>query len=140
MRIVSSKKAMTAWMLATALVVGVPLAASAETVLRIGMTAGNVPTTTGQPDNGFEGMRFLGYPVFESLVLWDLSKSDVRADLRAGLAESWEQYKGDPKTYPKVIGPMAQEVAEKFPGHVIELGAVLAVSPAILDAMGLPHA
>jgi peptide/nickel transport system substrate-binding protein len=73
--------------------------AIAETVLRIGMTAGNVPTTTGQPDNGFEGMRFLGYPVFESLVLWDLTRSDARADLRPGLAESWEQDKADPKTW-----------------------------------------
>ncbi|HEY0185233.1 MAG TPA: ABC transporter substrate-binding protein [Rhodopila sp.] len=73
--------------------------AAAEQVLRIGMTAGNVPTTTGQPDNGFEGMRFLGYPVFESLVLWDLSRSDVRAGLRPGLAESWEQDKADPKTW-----------------------------------------
>jgi hypothetical protein len=34
-----------------------------------------VPTTTGAPDNGFEGMRFLGYPIFEGLVLWDLSRA-----------------------------------------------------------------
>ena len=39
MRIVSSKTAVTAWMLATALVVGLPQLASAESVLRIGMTA-----------------------------------------------------------------------------------------------------
>jgi hypothetical protein len=39
------------------------------------MTASDVPTTTGAPDNGFEGLRFLGYPVYEGLVLWD---SDVR--------------------------------------------------------------
>jgi peptide/nickel transport system substrate-binding protein len=73
--------------------------AHAEQVLRIGMTAGNVPTTTGQPDNGFEGMRFLGYPVFESLVLWDLSKSDKLATLRPGLAESWEQDRNDPRVW-----------------------------------------
>ncbi|RPJ44460.1 MAG: hypothetical protein EHM19_06715, partial [Candidatus Latescibacterota bacterium] len=30
--------------------------------LRIAMTASDVPTTTGMPNNGFEGMRFLGYP------------------------------------------------------------------------------
>jgi peptide/nickel transport system substrate-binding protein len=33
------------------------------------MTASDVPTTTGAPDNGFEGLRFLGYPVYEGLVL-----------------------------------------------------------------------
>jgi ABC-type transport system substrate-binding protein len=73
--------------------------AVAEQVLRIGMTAGNVPTTSGMPDNGFEGMRFLGYPVFEALALWDLTRADVRADLRPGLAESWQQDPADPKTW-----------------------------------------
>ncbi|MFN9090711.1 MAG: 4-phytase, partial [Alphaproteobacteria bacterium] len=59
--------------------------------LRIAMTATDVPTTTGMPNNGFEGMRFLGYPVFESLVLWDLSRADQPAGIKAGLAERWEQ-------------------------------------------------
>jgi len=35
--------------------------------LRIAMTASDVPTT-GASDNGYEGVRFLGYPVFEGLV------------------------------------------------------------------------
>ena len=56
--------------------------------LRIAMTAGDVPTTTGMPNNGYEGMRFLGYPIFEGLVLWDLSSADKLADIRPGLAES----------------------------------------------------
>ncbi len=34
------------------------------------MTTADVPTTTGMPDNGYEGVRFLGYPVFEGLSLW----------------------------------------------------------------------
>jgi len=58
--------------------------------LRIAMTAADVPVTTGMPNNGFEGMRFLGYPVFEPLVDWDLSRADVPADIRPGLATSWE--------------------------------------------------
>jgi len=29
------------------------------------MTASDIPTATGLPNNGFEGMRFLGYPIFE---------------------------------------------------------------------------
>ena len=32
-----------------------------EKVLRIAMTASDIPTTTGMPNNGFEGMRFLGF-------------------------------------------------------------------------------
>jgi ABC-type transport system substrate-binding protein len=70
-----------------------------EKVLRIAMTASDVPTTTGMPNNGFEGMRFLGYPIFESLVLWDLASAERPAGLRPGLAERWEQDAADPKIW-----------------------------------------
>ena len=84
--------------LAALLAAGPPGAAQPKT-LRIAMTAADVPTTTGMPNNGFEGMRFLGYPSFEGLVLWDLSRADQPATLRPGLAESWEQDPADPKTW-----------------------------------------
>src|SRR6201993_5100402 len=74
-------------------------AASAETTLRIGMTAADIPTSTGMPNNGFEGMRFMGYPIFEGLVLWDLTRTDRLAGLRPGLAESWEQDHEDTRTW-----------------------------------------
>ncbi len=67
--------------------------------LRIAMTASDVPTTTGMPNNGFEGMRFLGYPIFEALTLWDLSDASKPAGLRPGLAERWEQDANDPKVW-----------------------------------------
>src|ERR1700738_187499 len=73
--------------------------AEAETTLRIAMTAADIPTTTGLPNNGFDGMRFLGYPLFEGLVLWDLTRTDQLATLRPGLAESWEQVPDDHKTW-----------------------------------------
>lgn len=71
----------------------------AQTSLRIAMTASDIPTTTGMPNNGFEGMRFLGYPIFEGMVLWDLTRTDQLAALRPGLAESWEQVPEDNKTW-----------------------------------------
>ena len=73
--------------------------ARAESTLRIAMTASDIPTTTGLPNNGFEGMRFLGYPIFEGLVLWDLTRTDRLAGLRPGLAESWEQEPNDSRTW-----------------------------------------
>jgi len=73
--------------------------AAAETTLRIAMTASDIPTATGLPNNGFEGMRFLGYPIFEGLVLWDLAGADRLAGLRPGLAEKWEQDPADSKTW-----------------------------------------
>jgi peptide/nickel transport system substrate-binding protein len=75
------------------------LPARGEDVLRIAMTASDVPTTTGMPNNGFEGMRFLGYPIFEGLVLWDLASADRLAGLRPGLAEKYEQSADDKRAW-----------------------------------------
>src|SRR4051794_28627489 len=80
---------------AAAALLSLTAGAQAGGTLRIAMTASDVPTTTGAPDNGFEGVRFLGYPVYEGLVIWDLSRADKLAEIRPGLAESWEQDKED---------------------------------------------
>jgi peptide/nickel transport system substrate-binding protein len=64
-------------------------AASAQGTLRIGMTASDIPLTTGQTDQGGEGMRFMGYTVYDGLVNWDLSSFDKPSDLVPGLAESY---------------------------------------------------
>ncbi|MBL6081373.1 ABC transporter substrate-binding protein [Belnapia sp. T18] len=63
--------------------------AQTETVLRVAMTAGDIPLTAGIPDQGFEGWRFVGYNLYDALVSWDLSRSDVIADIKPGLASSW---------------------------------------------------
>src|SRR5262245_28792740 len=65
-------------------------------VLRIGMTAADIPYTGGQPDQGFEGLRFIGFQLYDALVRWDLSQGDKLPDLVPGLAESWEVNKDDP--------------------------------------------
>ncbi|HBI84389.1 ABC transporter substrate-binding protein [Orrella sp. NBD-18] len=64
-------------------------AAAQEKVLRIGMTAADIPRTLGQPDQGFEGNRFTGIPMYDSLTQWDLSKADVPSVVIPGLATSW---------------------------------------------------
>src|SRR5260370_37025384 len=78
---------------------GISTAVTAQGTLRVAMTAGDIPTATGLPNNGFEGMRFLGYPVFEGLVLWDLTRTDQLAALRPGLAEKWERDPAENKTW-----------------------------------------
>ncbi len=68
-----------------------PLAAAAdERVLRIGMTAADIPRTLGQPDQGFEGNRFTGIPIYDSLTQWDLSKEDEPSVVIPGLATDWQ--------------------------------------------------
>jgi peptide/nickel transport system substrate-binding protein len=57
--------------------------------LRVAMTAGDIPDWTGQPDQGFEGFRFVGWSLYDSFINWDLTRSDVEAPLRPGLATKW---------------------------------------------------
>jgi peptide/nickel transport system substrate-binding protein len=64
-------------------------AAAQEKVLRIAMTAADIPRTLGQPDQGFEGNRFTGVPMYDALVHWDLSKADAPSVIVPGLALSW---------------------------------------------------
>jgi peptide/nickel transport system substrate-binding protein len=63
--------------------------AQAETVVRIGMTAADIPRTLGQPDQGFEGNRFTGNTMYEGLTLWDLSSKDKPSAVIPGLATEW---------------------------------------------------
>lgn len=64
--------------------------ALAAGTLRIGMTASDIPLTTGQTDQGGEGQRFMGYTVYNSLVEWDLSSADKPSALIPSLATSWQ--------------------------------------------------
>jgi peptide/nickel transport system substrate-binding protein len=63
--------------------------ASAESVVRIGMTAADIPRTLGQPDQGFEGNRFTGNTMYEGLTTWDLSSAEKPSVVIPGLATEW---------------------------------------------------
>src|SRR5216684_2222607 len=67
----------------------IPGHAASPQVLRIGMTAADLPTTHGIPNNGGEGFRFLGYPAYDALVNWDFSHTDVLADVTPGLFSAY---------------------------------------------------
>src|SRR5471030_2757900 len=73
-------------------------AVAQEKVLRIAMTASDIRTTTGMPNQGFEGMRFLGFPIFEGLIAFDLTTT-APVKLVPGLAEKWEQDPADKKVW-----------------------------------------
>jgi hypothetical protein len=47
---------------------------------------------------------------------------EVGEDPESGLMMYAFRYEGDPKTYPKVIGPLAQEVEDMYPEEVGEIG------------------
>src|ERR1700694_3529803 len=76
-------------MMAMGSVAALPRSAGAETVLRIGMTAADIPRTLGQPDQGFEGNRFTGLTMYDALTAWDLSSADKPSIVIPGLATEW---------------------------------------------------
>jgi peptide/nickel transport system substrate-binding protein len=67
-----------------------PRSALAETTLRIGMTAADIPRTLGQPDQGFEGNRFTGLTMYDALTMWDLTSADKPSVVIPGLAIEWK--------------------------------------------------
>ncbi|MBS0639445.1 MAG: ABC transporter substrate-binding protein [Proteobacteria bacterium] len=74
----------------------VPAAAAPAQVLRIGMTAADLPTTHGIPNNGGEGFRFLGFPAYDSVINWDYTRTEKLADIAPGLFTSWQIDKANP--------------------------------------------
>jgi peptide/nickel transport system substrate-binding protein len=81
------KTILSAALLATTTLTGAAVAQ--EKILRIGMTAADIPRTHGQPDQGFEGNRFTGIPMYDALTQWDLSSSDKPSVIIPGLATEW---------------------------------------------------
>jgi hypothetical protein len=84
---------------------GLPQLAGAETVLRIGMTAADIPRTLGQPDQGFEGNRFTGLTMYDALTMWDLSSADKPSVMIPGLATEWKVDEADKKKWTFKLRP-----------------------------------
>jgi hypothetical protein len=73
------------------------------------------------------GLGFLaGFPgISDRSMKTDIQK--VGKDKETGLNMYSYRYKGDPKSYPKVVGPMADEIQKKYPDKVKRIGGKLAV-------------
>jgi peptide/nickel transport system substrate-binding protein len=91
--------------LATVAVASLPRIATAETVMRIGMTAADIPRTLGQPDQGFEGNRFTGLTMFDALTMWDLSSADKASAMIPGLATEWSVDAADKRKWTFKLRP-----------------------------------
>jgi len=85
-----------------------PAVAASPQILRIAMTAADVPTPTGIPNNGFEGYRFMGYTAYDGLVNWDLLHNlDKPADITPGLFTEWH---ADPEKIERTVFTVRQGV------------------------------
>src|SRR3954467_1037803 len=92
-------------MLTVASAFALPHIAAAETVLRIGMTAADIPRTLGQPDQGFEGNRFTGLTMYDALTMWDLSSATKASVMISGLATEWAVDEADKKKWTFKLRP-----------------------------------
>jgi ABC-type transport system substrate-binding protein len=84
-----TRRGLIASAVGTAALPSVESRAAGLQVLRVGMTAADLPTTHGIPNNGGEGFRFLGYPAYDSVVNWDFTHTDKLADITPGLFTAW---------------------------------------------------
>lgn len=65
-------------------------------------------------------------------------KTDIKKvgkDDATGLDLYSYRYKGDPKTYPKVVGPMAQDIEKKYPDMVVNVDGKKAVNANFLSGL-----
>jgi peptide/nickel transport system substrate-binding protein len=88
-------------------------------VLRIGMTASDIPYTGGQPDQGGEGLRFVGYQMYDALINWDLRQGDRPAELVPGLAERWEVRSDDPTKWIFYLRRSMKSSSTMRPGYLL---------------------
>ncbi len=89
---------MAAILLAAPMLLAGPPAHAGGT-LTVAMTAGDLPIDIGQPDQGAEGSRFVGYNLYDALSNWDLSRSDAPSDIKPGLATEWHIDPNNPKRW-----------------------------------------
>src|SRR3978361_1190323 len=94
-----SRRGLIASAVGAAALPGLPAVAASPQVLRIGMTAADLPTTHGIPNNGGEGFRFLGYPAYDSVINWDFTHTDNLADVAPGLFTEWHLDPAHPLTW-----------------------------------------
>ena len=104
-------------------------------------TTGTSNTQTTTPTNwgnlALQGMQTLGSMFMGSDETMKTDITKLGKDPKTGLQMHAYRYKGDPKTYPKVVGPMAQEVESKFPGMTKKQGGKLTVDPRVAKAAGV---
>lgn len=95
----------------------------------------NVQTSTDPAQAGLGVLSILG-GMFSS----DREeKTDIkRLGKHHGVDMYAYRYKGDPKTYPKVIGPMAQDIQKQDPSKVVTIAGSKAIAPGA-GIMALPR-
>lgn len=91
--------------------------------------AGGVSAASGLGSALMSGLSFLS----DKNQKTDIKK--LGKDDETGLDIYSYRYKGDPKTYPKVVGPMAQDIEKKYPGATKRRGGRLTVHAGAMNSL-----
>jgi hypothetical protein len=101
-----------------------------------GTTNGTTTTEQQTPWTQYAGLGIAGLGLLSDRN----EKTDIKKigkDDATGLDLYAYRYKGDPKTYPKIVGPMAQDVRDRFPGSTEKVGGKLYIKSSALGILGL---
>jgi hypothetical protein len=101
-----------------------------------GTTTGTATQEQQTPWTQYAGLGIAGLGLLSDRT----EKTDIKKigkDENTGLPLYSYRYKDDPKTYPKIVGPMAQDVEKAFPGSTEKVGGKLYIKNAALGIAGL---
>lgn len=103
---------------------------------------GKTETTKKETSGGGGGFDFMTGGLGLMSLLFGLSDRDQKTDIRkvsvheeTGIPIYSYRYKGDPKNYPKIVGPMAQDVEKVMPSAVINVGGTKMVRKDVLGIL-----
>ena len=104
---------------------------------------GQTSTSTGPGPSSNPLMTGLGAASSIASIIGMLSDKRMKTDIEklgkdkdTGLDVYAYRYKGDPKTYPKVVGPMAQDIEKKYPEAVKEIAGKKTVNSRFPSMLG----
>lgn len=104
---------------------------------------GQTSTNTGPGPSSNPLMTALGAGSSIASIIGMLSDKRMKTDIEklgkdkdTGLDVYAYRYKGDPKTYPKVVGPMAQDIEKKYPEAVKEIAGKKTVNSRFPSMLG----
>ncbi len=101
-----------------------------------GTTTGTAQTQQMTPWTQYAGLGIAGLGMLSDRN----EKTDIKKlgkDEETGLDLYAYRYKGDPKSYPKIVGPMAQDIEKAMPGSTDRVGGKLYVKPEALGILAL---
>ncbi|SMC55508.1 ABC transporter substrate-binding protein [Polynucleobacter kasalickyi] len=99
MNLISKRASLLKWLVVVFCGLLLNQQASAETVVRYGISMADIPLTAGQPNEGAGGYQFTGHTIYDPLIAWEANISNRPGKLAKGLATDWKVDDKDKKVW-----------------------------------------